>query len=187
MKCRYAFIIALAFAMPVSGGAEMHPSAPAQNRNQAAVVLKSDVLAPDPTAADKNSLRLDGFFYETQEGRVALPAEITEGYGQAPGKSWEAQSKMTDGRMVTLAVARQNKDFTLRMSAQPDDDIIQWGVSISSIENEYFTGLMERVVDGPQQASWAPGLQTAMNLRGQKVDMIVKPTTSVYAPFYLSS
>ena len=26
-----------------------------------------------------------------------------------------------------------------------------------------------------------------MNLRGQTVDMIVKPTLSVYAPFYLSS
>jgi hypothetical protein len=26
-----------------------------------------------------------------------------------------------------------------------------------------------------------------MNLRGQKVDMLVKPTTSIYAPFYLSS
>jgi hypothetical protein len=46
---------------------------------------------------------------------------------------------------------------------------------------------MERVVDGPQQASWAAGIQAAMNLRGQKVDMILKPTTSVYAPFYLSS
>jgi hypothetical protein len=44
---------------------------------------------------------------------------------------------------------------------------------------------MERVVDGPQQASWAPGIN--MNLRGQKVDMIAKPTTSVYAPFYISS
>ena len=31
------------------------------------------------------------------------------------------------------------------------------------------------------------GHQAAMNLRGQKVDMILKPTTSVYAPFYLSS
>ena len=45
---------------------------------------------------------------------------------------------------------------------------------------------MERVVDGPQQASWAPGITAAMNLRGRKVDMIVKPTTSIYAPFYLS-
>jgi len=46
---------------------------------------------------------------------------------------------------------------------------------------------MERVVDGPQAASWAPGRKEAMNLRGQKVEMILKPTTSVYAPFYLSS
>ena len=53
--------------------------------------------------------------------------------------------------------------------------------------DEYYTGLMERVVDGPQAASWAPGIKQAMDLRGQKVDMIVKPTTSVYAPFYLSS
>src|SRR5882672_2104811 len=46
---------------------------------------------------------------------------------------------------------------------------------------------MERVVDGPQQASWAPGISAAMNLRGQKIDMLVKPTTSIYSPFYLSS
>ncbi len=46
---------------------------------------------------------------------------------------------------------------------------------------------MERVVDGPQQASWAPGITAAMNLRGQKIDCLVKPTLSVYAPFYLSS
>ena len=33
-----------------------------------------------------------------------------------------------------------------------------------------------------------PGITEAMNLRGQKIEMIVKPTTSVrYAPFYLSS
>ena len=36
-------------------------------------------------------------------------------------------------------------------------------------------------------ASWAPGIKEAMDLRGQKVEMIIKPTTSVYAPFYLSS
>ena len=32
-----------------------------------------------------------------------------------------------------------------------------------------------------------PALRSAMDLRGQKVDTILKPTTSVYAPFYLSS
>ncbi len=42
-------------------------------------------------------------------------------------------------------------------------------------------------MDGPQTASWKAGLSAAMNLRGQKVDMICKPTTSIYAPFYVSS
>src|SRR5262249_17849969 len=59
--------------------------------------------------------------------------------------------------------------------------------SLQSESDEYYTGLMERTVDGPQQASWAPHLQSAMNLRRQKVEMIVRPTTSVYAPFFLSS
>lgn len=39
-------------------------------------------------------------------------------------------------------------------------------------------------MDGPQRASWAPGIKEAMDLRGQKVEMVVKPTTSLYAPFY---
>jgi alpha-glucosidase (family GH31 glycosyl hydrolase) len=94
---------------------------------------------------------------------------------------------MNDGRNITVELAQQGKNFSIRMSAQPDTGIFKWGLSISANKTEYFTGLMERVVDGPQQASWAPGIQTAMDLRGQKVDMIVKPTTSVYAPFYLSS
>lgn len=75
----------------------------------------------------------------------------------------------------------------MELSAKPDTDIVKWGLSIDARPDEYYTGLMERVVDGPQAASWAPGRSEAMNLRGQKVDMLVKPTTSIYAPFYLSS
>jgi len=43
------------------------------------------------------------------------------------------------------------------------------------------------VVDGPQQASWAPGIAPGLDLRGQKIDLLVKPTLAVYAPFYVSS
>ena len=75
----------------------------------------------------------------------------------------------------------------LSLKAQPAEGILKWGLAISIGRDEYFTGLMERVVDGPQQASWTPGLRESMNLRGQKVEMLVKPTTSVYAPFYISS
>lgn len=187
MKHRYALIVALALAMFVAVGCRENGFAPAQNRTQTGLALQSDVLAPGPWGANDRSLQIDEIFYETAEGRVMLPAAFKNGNGSVSDKPWEAQSKTADGRMATISITPQGKDFAIRMSAQPDVDILNWGISISASENEYFTGLMERVVDGPQRVSWSPGLQAAMDLRGQKVEMIVKPTTSVYAPFYLSS
>jgi hypothetical protein len=46
---------------------------------------------------------------------------------------------------------------------------------------------MERLVDGRQQETWNPGQTEALGLRGQTIDLLVKPTLSVYAPFYISS
>lgn len=63
----------------------------------------------------------------------------------------------------------------------------KWGFAIEAAPDEYFTSVVERVVDGPQGLSWAAGQSGVLNLRGQHVDMILKPTTSVYAPYYLSS
>jgi len=162
MKYPYVFIVALAIAMFGAGGAGETGSAPAQNRPAAGLGLQSNLLKPDPTGGNSRSLRLDGIFYETAEGRVILPPELTAGNSGVSGKPWKAQSKMADGRVVTVAVSPEGKDFAVRMSAAPDAGILKWGISISANEKEYFTGLMERVVDGPQQASWAPGLETAM-------------------------
>jgi alpha-D-xyloside xylohydrolase len=126
-------------------------------------------------------LPLDGFFYETSQGRVQLPVRTIEVNRR------DDQEIRIDGRVVMLSTKTDGPDFQINLKATPADGILKWGLTIDAGESEYFTGLMERVVDGPQQASWAPGIQAAMNLRGQKVDMILKPTTSVYAPFYLSS
>jgi len=89
---------------------------------------------------------------------------------------------MADGRVVRVSVTRRSgnpETFDVALNARPDTDVVRWGFAIDANASEYFTGLMERVVDGPQQRSWAPGITAAMNLRGQKVDMLVKPTTSV--------
>jgi alpha-glucosidase (family GH31 glycosyl hydrolase) len=94
---------------------------------------------------------------------------------------------MADGHLVGISVAPQGNNFIISLSARPANDIVKWGLAINASAEEYFTGAMERVVDGPQAASWAPGIQAAMNLRGEKVDMLVKPTTSIYSPFYISS
>lgn len=187
MTFRCLIIAALTLMVFGSGGAEENKSAPEQNRAQASLTLHSYNLATDSTGKNNRSLRLDGLFYETAEGRVFLPAELTNTPGGVLDRQRKAQLKMNDGRNITVEITPQGKNFSVRMSAQPNTGILKWGLSISANKTEYFTGLMERVVDGPQQASWAPGIQTAMDLRGQKVDMIVKPTTSVYAPFYLSS
>ncbi len=130
-------------------------------------------------------IKLDGLFYETAAGRTPIPvipfARTTNGPGQ------QAETKMSDGRVVKIFLKPDGNDFTIRMTAMPDTGIIKWGLAVEAAPDEYFTGLMERVVDGPQQQSWATNLTAALNLRGQTVDMIVKPTLSVYAPFYISS
>lgn len=127
--------------------------------------------------------RLDGAYFETSAGRVAVRDSLL-------AEAWDkgrSQIKLPDGRTVRVSLARQGANRELKFSATPDGDILRWGVALDARADEYYTGLMERVVDGPQQATWAPGITNVMNLRGETVDMLVKPTTAVYAPFYLSS
>jgi alpha-glucosidase (family GH31 glycosyl hydrolase) len=130
----------------------------------------------------RGSLALDSFFYDTTNGRVSVPA-----VSAVVSKRVNMNLKMPDGRTVTVSVTPDGNNYELQFSASPNNDIIKWGLAIQTEPTEYFTGLMERVVDGPQDASWASSITAAMNLRGHKVDMILKPTTSVYAPFYISS
>jgi len=134
--------------------------------------------------ANHLTLVIDGLYYATDAGRHYLPP-----FALAPGRGGATrESEVTaDGKRVAVTVAPRGAHYTVSLSADADADITGWGFAVEAAPDEYFTGLMERVVDGPQQASWAPGITEAMNLRGQQVDMIVKPTTSVYAPFYLSS
>jgi alpha-glucosidase (family GH31 glycosyl hydrolase) len=137
-------------------------------------------------AGAPRALSVSGLFVETARGRTALPPALTEPRPAGAG-SWANRVTLADGRVVSLSVGRQGDRVTVSLAAQPATDVVRWGLSIDAARDEYFTGLMERVVDGPQQASWAPGITAAMNLRGQKIDCLVKPTLSVYAPFYLSS
>jgi alpha-glucosidase (family GH31 glycosyl hydrolase) len=155
--------------------------APVRQATGAAIVLSSNNLKQRP------SLTLDGLFYETAAGRVTLPASLTGAARTIGNSRWTGETRMPDGRSIRLTVTPQAGTFTIALIATPRDGVQKWGIALEALSDEYYTGLMERVVDGPQQASWAPGLTTAMNLRGQTLDMLVKPTLSLYAPFYLSS
>jgi len=144
-----------------------------------AVISAKLSAAPVVGAAPK----LGNLLYETAVGRTMLPDEL---FAEAQ-KNGRSKTKMPDGRVITVSFEREGKNFELEFSANPAGDILKWGLAMDADADEYFTGLMERVVDGPQADSWATNITAAMNLRGETVDMIVKPTTSVYAPFYLSS
>jgi alpha-D-xyloside xylohydrolase len=134
---------------------------------------------------ESGTLRLDGLYYQTEQGRTMLPAEIAATSSSA---RVEGRVTMPDGRNVTVTLEPEGDGHVgVRLTALPAEGITGWGFALESAPDEYYTGIMERVVDGPQAASWRVGITEAMNLRGQRVEMIVKPTTSVYAPFYLSS
>ncbi len=135
-------------------------------------------------AYGKQELALSGFFYETAQGRTYLSREFL---AKVKKGNQGTAGTMPDGRSIIVTADSDGSDFNISLTADPSDGVTKWGLSIDSAAEEYYTGLMERTIDGPQQASWAPGIMEAMNLRGQKVDMIVKPTTSIYAPFYFSS
>jgi len=155
---------------------------------QPKVGSKSDsVVVGLENSSEQRAVELGSLFYETTNGRVRLPPELTAKAKNIGGKLWVSETKVSDGRTVNFSMTAEGRDLVVRLSAWPDADIVKWGLAVDAQPDEYFTGLMERVVDGPQQASWKPGIIEALNLRGQKVDMILKPTTSVYAPFYISS
>ena len=147
--------------------------------------LKSDAMK-NPlkiTAADGD--RFGAFFYETAAGKTYLPSKADSQNKTAEGASY--QFKMKDGRTVTLNMKTQGSDYILHLNADKSDDILKWGVNIKAVEGEYFTGLYERTVDGNQKNSWKKGIKEAMDLRGQEVEMLIKHTLGIYAPFYLSS
>ena len=130
-------------------------------------------------------LEIDGIYYETEGRNIRLPSSIPT---VPSGDGFEGRVELPDGRTATVSVRREpGGHYQVRLSAQPAEGILRWGFAMNAAPEEYYSGVMERVVDGPQQASWAPGITEAMNLRGQFIEMLVKPTTSIYAPFFVSS
>jgi alpha-D-xyloside xylohydrolase len=92
-----------------------------------------------------------------------------------------------DRRKVNITIEKGAGYYSFSFTANPSEDILSWGFGIESTGGEFFTGLFERTVDGDQKESWKEGIQEAMNLRSQQVEMLIRPTLSLYCPFYLSS
>ncbi len=92
-----------------------------------------------------------------------------------------------NGNTVTLQVRNSNNEKELTFSLNPKEKPSRWFLNVAASENEYYTGIFERVTDGPQTESWRAGITTGLNMHGERVEVKLKPTVSAYAPFYISS
>jgi alpha-D-xyloside xylohydrolase len=141
----------------------------------------SSVLTAAPQPGDVVSL-----FYVTDAGSVDLPGvpPVPKEVGALESKNY----RMDDGRVISVAVQRVGSNHvTYAMSSAPNDGVRQQGAVVYASDCERFCGLMERVVDGGQGNSWRPGMKPALDLRGEALTMVVKPTLGLYAPFYIST
>lgn len=123
-------------------------------------------------------------FFEENGERVYIQGEPD--WKEARGgvtAAWDA----IKSRRIEVRFEPEGQHYRLQVRAMPDSGITGWGFNLAAGVEEYFTGVMERVVDGLQRESWRPGITTALNLRGQMVEVLIKPTLSLYAPFFLSS
>src|SRR5687768_5470415 len=81
-------------------------------------------------AHDSHAQEFDGWFYETANGRTLLPK-------LGPRNN---RINMPDGRVVTFTTQRMGKNYEISLKAQPDSDILKWGVAVAASPKEYFTG-----------------------------------------------
>ena len=151
---------------------------------QVALTLQDEHLQTPLRFSSSGQNGESSIFFETAEGRQWIsgaPSQVDQS-AERFSASWTLED-----RTVSLVFNRADKGYHFSFSAKPSKGILSWGFHLSAAEEEYFTGLFERVVDGSQEESWKKGIETAMNLRGEEVDMIIKPTLGLYTPFYLSS
>ncbi|MFA5422995.1 MAG: TIM-barrel domain-containing protein [Phycisphaerae bacterium] len=127
----------------------------------------------------------NGIYYETDKGKTYLAGEPVQ--MQEIENGFRGEWKTEDERIVKVAIQPNGDNYEIKFTAEPNAGINKWGFALSAADDEYFTGCFERTVDGDQKLSWEKGIKAALNLRGQRVEMFVKPTVSLYCPFYISS
>ncbi|NBB76109.1 MAG: hypothetical protein GVY02_01910, partial [Bacteroidetes bacterium] len=133
-----------------------------------------------------SNLDKSALFYVTQSDTHFVSS--ADSVVKVTNNQYEAFFQTTKGRNARIELdVEMNGVISLRFSINPDSGIVRKGITIAADADESFYGLMERVVDGDQSLSWQPGLEEAIDLRGQKLTMVVKPTVSIYQPFYVSS
>lgn len=153
-------------------------------------------VSPSPLAAELSVdgaplVRLAGAsgaaaFYVT-DGTTRVEVTGTAS-ATADGDATVWTAALADGRLATVRVeTRPEGGAGLAFSVDGLAATERLGVRFEVGADEGFYGLMERVVQGAQNDSWAKEMTEGLDLRGQRVDLLVLPTIALYAPFFVSS
>jgi alpha-glucosidase (family GH31 glycosyl hydrolase) len=142
------------------------------------------------TGKPVTSLAGDGkpafYLYDVDETkRVDLAGPVTTA---TDGGRTTLAASTEDGRKATVIVEHADEGavrVTFSVEGKKPSELL--GADLAVAADEGFYGLMERVVQGGQHESWAPGMTQALDLRGQTVELFVRPTVAVYSPFFVSS
>ncbi|MEN6385554.1 MAG: TIM-barrel domain-containing protein [Phycisphaerales bacterium] len=138
---------------------------------------------------DKKVLKISNpaspFYFETATQKYILKDNPATTFSSENVYSFEWS--LENDKQIKLIFNKESDSYRIELQTTGIDTITKWGFSIEAQKDEFFTGIMERVVDGPQTLSWQQGIKEAMDLRGQIITTVVKPTVSLYCPFYISS
>jgi alpha-D-xyloside xylohydrolase len=136
-----------------------------------------------PVSVEKGSI---GFQRGNEIVWLSGKPAITIKEGGVVKNLWNINS--SDQVELQIAKGENEVRFNLKLiSKDQNKEPEKWFLNVKATDDEFFTGALERVVDGNQNLSWSENIKTALNLRYEIVEMKVKPTVSAYAPFYLSS
>lgn len=144
-------------------------------------------LEPFPGRPSGDSLEFGPLLLETAQGWRTIPLGELFGSLEGDGVSQSVRRvcEIEPGLAVSCTVRQERNRVEVAVSAA--GEVHGWSLSLAALQGEVFTGLMERTVDGPQNLSWAPGVATGLDLAGERLQMLVQPSTALYAPFFLSS
>ena len=92
------------------------------------------IVLPSAKLRFTRALRISRFFYETDQGRIFLPKQFGAPGRGVVSRGWTAQ--MPDGHTITVSIDRDQNDYRISLKAQPDTDILKWGISIDSTPAE---------------------------------------------------
>ena len=75
-----------------------------------------------------------------------------------------------DGMFAVLETEKKENDLDFKFKLEgTQSKPSAWMINTKVKPDEYFTGVLERVVDGTQYKSWEKGISAALNLRDKKL------------------